>query len=268
VRRFGRVALGGTFDRFHLGHEALLGTAFRVGREVAIGLTTERFLAEHPKPGGRAIGSWASRRGNLARWLRKRFPARRWTIVPLQDRFGGAVEEGVDALVVSADTVEGGRAVNRERRRRGRSPVPLVVVPLVLGDDLEPVSSRRIRAGEIDRDGHRVRPPSVGIIVGSAPDRWTATRGIRRAFPRARVQGEILPALAEARTARVRQLTVRAVEGRDLGVVVAPRRPSGWTVGVRGRHGALDPRRLPGGSPVELELGIARLLRPAPPKPL
>ena len=36
------IGLGGTFDQFHLGHVELIKTAFKFGKRVAIGLTTER----------------------------------------------------------------------------------------------------------------------------------------------------------------------------------------------------------------------------------
>ena len=267
MARYGRVALGGTFDRFHVGHEVLLDRAFQAGRSVAIGLTSRRFLAAHPKPRGRAIAPEAARRRTLSRWLRHRYPSRRWAVVPLDDPFGGAVGEGVDALVVSVDTVAGGRAVNRERVRRGLRPVPMLVVPLVLADDLEPVSSRRVRSGEIDRQGHRRTPISVGLSVAEGAARRASLRAIRTAFPTARVT--VVPPAPHpgASGPVVRRLVRQAAEGRGLGVAVAPARPNGWLVAVRGPHAGLDPRRLPGDAPRELEAELASLLRPAPPKP-
>ena len=268
MRRYGRVVLGGTFDRLHAGHEALLRTAFRVGRTVAIGLTSRRFLAEHPKPRGRAIGSEPARRRALAAWLGARYPRSRWTIVPIDDRFGGSVEEGVDALVVSADTREGGRAVNRERVRRGRRPVPLVVVPLVLADDLEPLSSRRVRVGEVDRRGHRRVPIEVGLVVGTPEDLGPVARGVRRAFPACRLT-TLAPAPTRGRPeARTRAMANRARGDRDLGVAVVRRPAGGWWVTLRGRRVGLDPRPVAGTRPDDLARGVVRLLRPAPPKPL
>jgi cytidyltransferase-like protein len=264
VRRFGRVVLGGTFDRLHAGHEALLAAAFRVGREVAIGVTSARYLAAHPKPGGRAIASEAVRRRQLAAWLRRHVPGRRWTIVPIDDRFGGSVNAGVDALVVSADTRAGGRAVNRERRRRGRPPVPIVVVPLVLADDLEPVSSRRIRAGEIDRRGHRRRPLTIGIGYGGVEDGRAVATAVRRAFPRSRTSLRETPGEGDAAALAARR-AASAGRSRELGVGVA-RTSRGWYLAVRGRRVALDPRYVAGDLPRELERGASRLLRPVPPK--
>jgi phosphopantetheine adenylyltransferase len=183
----GRIVLGGTFDRLHVGHEALLRTAFRAGRRVAIGLTTGRYLAAHPKPGAGRIQPFSVRRRRLATWLRAHYPRDRWTITPISDAFGGSTGPDVAGLVVSADTIGGGHAVNAERARRGRRPVPVLVVPLVLADDLQPVSSRRIRAGEIDRSGRRISPIRVRIEVQRPADRPAVLRSVRAAFPRARV---------------------------------------------------------------------------------
>ena len=108
--RFGRVVLGGTFDRLHVGHEALLSTAFRAGGSVAIGVTTDGYLERHPKPASERIAPYRRRRAALVRWLAARYPRSRWTVVPLEDTFGRSVEDGVDALILSADTRAGGRS--------------------------------------------------------------------------------------------------------------------------------------------------------------
>jgi len=263
VRRYGRVALGGTFDRLHAGHEALLSTAFRLGRHVAIGLTTPTFLREHPKPERRAIAPEPARRRALTRWLAVRYPRRRWTVVPLRDRFGGSVEAGVDALVVSADTAAGGRAVNRERRRRGLRPLPLIVVPLVLADDLRPVSSRRIRSGEIGRRGERTAPITVALAVADRALRATVARGVRRAFPRARVLSLREPVQARWSIATLRRQAARAGRRGELGVAVAPSRSGGWRVALCGPAGSLRPRVLPGRGPRGLERSLATVLGPA-----
>jgi pantetheine-phosphate adenylyltransferase len=253
VPRFGRVVLGGTFDRLHVGHEALLATAFRHGRTVAIGLTTDGYLARHPKPGGGRIAGFAARRRALVRWLSARYPRRRWTVVPLENPFGRSVEPGVDALVVSADTVAGGRAVNAERRRRGRSIVPLIVVPLVLGDDLQPVSSRRIRAGEIDRRGHRVGRILAAVRASDPDDAAAVARGIHRAFARA----VVVPTPTNKR-----RTSIGAAARAELTVTVRGRRP--WRIDVRAPGRTLPPLRADGRRPRDLARAVATLLRSAP----
>ena len=254
MRRYRLAVLGGTFDHLHAGHAALLATAFRVGRSVAIGVTTDAFLGTHPKPRSSRIQSYSVRRDRLLRWLRARYPRHRWRVSPLENPYGRSVDPEVKALVVSADTERGGRAVNRERRRRHVPTVPLVVVPLVLADDLEPVSSRRIRAGQIDPEGHRRSPIRVALDVEPPEDRGPATRAIRSAFPTAVVLGA---GHRDRRTPgrRAPELEVRVRRGA---------RGTGWVVGERSARLRLRPRRVKGTRAVDLETGLAVLLRPRP----
>lgn len=260
MARYRVAVLGGTFDRLHVGHAALLATAFRVGRTVAIGVTTPAYLARHPKPGRRAIQSYATRRRALARWLSAHYPTRTYRLAPLRDTFGRSVEDGVDVLVVSADTIAGGRAVNEERTRRGRPRVPIVVVPLVLADDLEPVSSRRIRAREIDRSGRRIAPIAVGLAAG-APDRAGARGALRAVFPRVRLT--LLPESPSRQRLppglHARRAAAAAQRGRALGVGVVATGPGRWLVAVRTPRVELVPRRVAG----DLGTGLRRLLTPS-----
>lgn len=247
MRRYRLAVLGGTFDHLHIGHEALLTTAFQVGDEVAIGLTTDRFVSRSPKPTVARVQPYSVRRSALARWIRRNFPHRKWRVVPLEDSFGRSVGPDVDALVVSRETLSGGRAVNRERRRRGRRPIPLVVVPIVLAEDLEPVSSRRVRSGAIGEDGRRRSPIRVQVVTQNTTDRAPAVRAIRRVFPEARVS---------------RSDGKRLRNSPELTVLVRRRSAGGWTVVERSPHVRLPPRRVEGRRPADLERGVVALLRP------
>lgn len=172
-RRGSVAALGGTFDRLHAGHRALLRAAFQAADEVRIGLTTDKFLADHPKPLGGTIRSYRTRRAALGRFVRENFPRRRFRIVALNDGVGRSTDPEVRVLVVSAETLEGGKAVNRARRSLGRPPARLVVVPLVMAEDDRPIASRRIRAGEIDGEG-AVRTPRRRAEPARATKRYPA----------------------------------------------------------------------------------------------
>ena len=251
--RYARAVLGGTFDHLHVGHEALLGTAFRLGRSVAIGLTTERYLAAHPKPDGGVIAPFRLRRRALMRWLRRQFPGRSFTVHPLEDRFGGSVGPHVSVLVVSADTSAASDAVNAERVRRGLRPVPVVVVPLVLADDLRPVSSRRVRAGEVDRDGRRRTPLPVELRVEHAGALPWATRAVRSVFPRAHVTSRVVRPSRDFSRDRPRD---------GLRVEVRARARGGWTVVEAAPRMTLRPRPVDGPGPKEWERGMRELLRP------
>jgi cytidyltransferase-like protein len=265
VPTYGRAVLGGTFDHLHAGHAALLSAAFRAGRSVAIGVTTDRYLAEHPKPAGGRLQSYATRRRALVRWLVRHYPGRSWRTSPLSNRFGRSVEPGVDVLVVSVDTVGGGRAVNAERRRRGRPVVPVVVVPVVLADDLGPISSRRIRSGAIDRDGRRRSPIRIGLGVSDPADAPPAIRAIRTAFPTARVRVAKVPRPGSERSPNrlARQLARRAIEGRELALGVARIPRGGWCLVERSAAVELAVRAVPPGTPSTLEQASLAQLRPA-----
>jgi cytidyltransferase-like protein len=251
--RYARAVLGGTFDRFHVGHEALLSTAFRLGRTVAIGVTTEAYLAAHPKPEVRRIAPHRVRRLTLSRWLRHHFPGRSFSIHALNDRFGGSVGPGVSVLVVSADTTAGAAAVNVERARLSRRPVPVAVVPLVLADDLRPVSSRRIRAREIDRDGRVLGAIPVELHLDDKAALGWAGRAVRAVFPRARLTMRLA---ASRLPSRPRTLTA------GLRVEVRRRPRGGWAVVEAIPGTTLRARPLHGKEPRALERGLRQLLRP------
>jgi hypothetical protein len=182
--------------------------------------------------------------------------------VPLETPFGRSVELGVDALVVSHDTVAGGRAVNRERRRLGRPALPLVVVPLALADDLEPVSSRRVRAGRIGTDGRCLAPIRVAVATDDPGDRVAAERAVRRVFRRARVvvRGTALPRPRGRASRRIGR--ARATVPPDLTLQVSQRRASGWAAVERSPRVRLRPRVIPGSRRADLERGLVALLRP------
>lgn len=265
MRRYGHAVLGGTFDHLHVGHAALLDTAFRVGRRVSIGLTTDRFLAQFPKPLADRLQPFAVRRRVLHRWLRRRYPRRAWRTVPLENRFGGSVEGDVDVLVVSADTRAGGDAVNAERVRRGRRRVPLVIVPVVLADDLAPVSSRRVRAGTIDANGRRRAPVTVTISASGALDLATTRSAVERAFAAPRITvgprpskvdggpgdgGGTAPPLGAPSSSPEIEVTVRRA------------RQGGWSIAERAGPIEIAAPHVPEGPPAHLRRAVLHLLRP------
>ncbi len=149
--RYSRVATGGTFDGLHAGHRRLLERSFELGEEVVIGLTSDEFAR---KQGKSPNHSFKERRAGLAAFIGERFPGRRYTIAKLDDFFGpGIANKDVEALVASPET--GGRVelANALRAERGFPPLELVVIDWVEAEDGKPISSTRIRMGEIDEEG-------------------------------------------------------------------------------------------------------------------
>ena len=159
-RPFRQVAVGGTFDALHRGHKILLRTAFRAGDKVLIGVSRNGFVRRLRKPHN--VDPYPKRKRELVSFLRKERVAQRSEIVPLDDPYGPTIANStVDALIVSRMTKKTANKINAIRRHRGLRPLPVLSIGMVLAEDFEPISSTRIRAGEIDREGYLERGLSV-----------------------------------------------------------------------------------------------------------
>lgn len=149
--RYKKVATGGTFDHIHAGHRRLLEKSFEVGEEVVIGLTSDEFVA---KLGKRPDYSFARRESELKRFISEHFPGRKYLIARLDDYFGpGIANSEIEALVASPETSTRLPLANRLRAEKGFPPLELVTVDYIKADDGKPISSSRIRKGEIDPEG-------------------------------------------------------------------------------------------------------------------
>lgn len=147
-----RIAVGGTFDPVHRGHEALFRRAFALAGprgEVHVGLTSDRLTERKARP----VRPYGARRRDLEVALRNRFPGGRFRVRKLVHPWGAAAREPYDALVVSPETAPAAEALNRGRMGRGLKPLRIVVVPHVLAEDGWVLSSTRIVRGDVDRRG-------------------------------------------------------------------------------------------------------------------
>ncbi|MGI0037778.1 MAG: phosphopantetheine adenylyltransferase [Nitrososphaera sp.] len=155
AERFPVVATGGTFDELHVGHLALLSKAFQAGDKVIIGVSTDGFAK---KRGKKLRHDYGQRVSNLKDIIAKEFGRVDYEIARLDADFGPAVTSGaVGALVASSETQLKGSVLNKMRAKLGLEPVVVIAVDLVKAEDGSPVSSTRIRAGEIDRRGKLVK---------------------------------------------------------------------------------------------------------------
>jgi len=153
MKRFNAVAVGGTFDKLHKGHQALLMKAFEVGKRVLIGLSSDEFARELRKP--HEVASYTKRLNDLKRFLTKRGLPDRTEIVTLHDPYGITLSKGcVDAIVVSSETEPTAREINQKRETKGLLPLSVVVIDMVPAENHAPISTTRIREGEIDQKGH------------------------------------------------------------------------------------------------------------------
>jgi pantetheine-phosphate adenylyltransferase len=144
------VAVGGTFDKFHDGHKKLLSTAFEIGDKIEIGVTSDAF-------GGLKgdIDSCKVRMDNLKSFFSDKS---NFIIVPLEDPYGTTIyDKDFEAIVVTEETEPTALEINKIRSSKGMKPLDIVVVSFVLAYDGTPISSTRIRSGEINQSGNFIK---------------------------------------------------------------------------------------------------------------
>ena len=159
MKKFRKVAVGGTFDELHRGHRVLLMKAFEIGERVAIGLCSDEFAEKLDKP--HVTAPYEERLQELKAFLNKLGLSGRAEIVPLSDPFGTTLTGScIEALVVSEETKPIALKINEKRREAGLPPLKIVTVIMVLSENCTPISTTRIRKGEIDREGHLLKNSS------------------------------------------------------------------------------------------------------------
>jgi pantetheine-phosphate adenylyltransferase len=147
---YNKVVFAGTFDRLHEGHKHIMRTAFRLGRHVAIGLTTDKML--NSKSNRENIQSYEERYSELERFLGQECDIKRASIFPIETKEGGGdILEELDALIVSDEigVVQNSFDINQLRINNGLRRFHIVIIPMVRSLDGRPLSSSRIRAGEV-----------------------------------------------------------------------------------------------------------------------
>lgn len=144
-----RVAVGGTFDPLHDGHKALLMKAVELSRngELLVGLTSDSLARNKVHE---AV-DYQSRYDEVMRFIQKQGIAP--VIVRLEDPYGPTIRDDFDYLVVSPETHPIGLKINKIRGEKKLGQIEIVLVDYVLADDGLPISSTRIKRGEIDEHG-------------------------------------------------------------------------------------------------------------------
>ncbi len=147
-----KVVLGGTFDVLHKGHEALLKKAFSLGK-VFIGLTSDNFAKKLKK---REVESFKKRKKDLENFIKKKFK-KRAKIFKINDIFGLTLKKDFDFIVVSPETYKNAIKINKERLKRKKKMIEIVLINFVLAKDGKPISSTRILKGQIDKEGNLLK---------------------------------------------------------------------------------------------------------------
>ncbi len=159
-KRLKTVAVGGTFDEFHKGHEALLTKAFEVSEQVLVGLSSDEFAKNLHKP--HATASYKQRLKELKAFLHEHGFLNRTRIIPLNDIYGVTLSKGcAEALIVSKETEPTAIKINKKRKEIGLPPLQIVVIDMIPSENHAPISTTRIHRREIDREGHLLETSKI-----------------------------------------------------------------------------------------------------------
>ena len=144
------MVFAGTFDHLHEGHKHIIRTAFRLSKNVALGLTSDQMLAY--KSDRRLIQSYEERYSELEKFIQSEFDIERSSIFPIETTEGGADKmKDLYALIVSDEigVVQNAFDINQMRIDNGLKRFHIIIIPRVRTKDGRPLSSSRIRRGEI-----------------------------------------------------------------------------------------------------------------------
>jgi len=144
------LALGGTFDHLHIGHEKFLTFASDLAEHLIIGLTNQEMALTKPYPN--ATQTYDQRRETLLEFLKThQIPHK---IITLHDIFGTTLQDqSIQALTVTTETQTGAKLINQARIKKHLPPLPIHVCQLAIDELGQPIHSARIRSGEISRRG-------------------------------------------------------------------------------------------------------------------
>ncbi len=144
------MVFAGSFDHLHEGHKHILRTAFKIGKNVAIGLTSDAML--YNKDQRDLIQPYSERQAALEEFIKNECAPNRCSIFPINTMEGGADKmEDLEALIISDEitVVQNAFAINQMRIDNGLKRFHIIIIPMVRTPDGRPLSSTRIRSGEI-----------------------------------------------------------------------------------------------------------------------
>jgi len=142
--------VGGTFDNFHRGHEELLRVAFDLSESVLIGISSDQF-AQRFRTG--EVETFKNR-SDVVKHYCEQF-GKSYKVIEINDFYGpSTTDPDLSAIFVSEETSLRAKEINAVRRKKNLKKLVVVEVPFFLAKDGQPISSERIRNGEIDSDGN------------------------------------------------------------------------------------------------------------------
>lgn len=146
------MALGGTFDHFHKGHESFINYAFKYANRLIIGVTNNKFAIS--KDYSQSLQPYKLRVKSVINFCKKNNI--NCEIVTLSDPYGPTIDRDnkkIDSVCVTPETLPGAEKINEIRQAYGMEDLDIFVAPLVNSDQGKPLHAIEIRSGKINRQG-------------------------------------------------------------------------------------------------------------------
>uniref|UniRef100_T2ME50 Bifunctional coenzyme A synthase n=1 Tax=Hydra vulgaris TaxID=6087 RepID=T2ME50_HYDVU len=128
---YDNVVIGGTFDRIHDGHKLLISTAlFYAQKKLVVGVSDGVLLQK--KVLKELIEPVETRIKNVIELIETYKPEIQHKVVPLYDSCGpSGTDSDLQALVVSAETLNGAAIVNSQRATNGLNKLDVISIDIV-----------------------------------------------------------------------------------------------------------------------------------------
>jgi len=161
-KKFKTAVVGGTFDHFHKGHRKFLEHGLSISQKLIIGITSDEYVKnlkaqisniKNTYQSSKSFEVFSTRKKSVEEFIKKNTSGK-YKIVKIDDIFGTTLSDVfIEVIIVSKETLRNAKIINIKRKERKLPPLEIIIQDPVLAKDGKPISSSRIRKGEIDREG-------------------------------------------------------------------------------------------------------------------